>query len=56
MSGIGAVTPATTHRPVQEGQQAPERDGRKRPPRPPRKPDSSDDTIEVEVHKLDFEV
>jgi len=54
MSGIGAVTPASTQSSV-EGQQPPERDGRKRPPRSPRRPQTDDEMVAVEPRKLDLE-
>lgn len=53
MSGIGAVVPAETQKPVDEHRPV-ERDG-KRPPRQPPKRDAEDDMVETEPHELDVE-
>ena len=53
MSGIGAVVPAETQKPIDEYRPV-ERDGKKPPRQRPRQ-NADDDMVEAEQHKLDVE-
>jgi hypothetical protein len=53
MSGIGAVVPAETQKPI-DAHRPVERDGKK-PPRQPRKQTADDEMVEAEQHELNVE-